>query len=356
MDVSTFNELLKMVTPYLQKQNTRMRNCITAEERLTVTLRFLATGRSYECLKFSYGISPQSLGRIIPETCAVIFNVLKNNFFKFPTSEREWLDIGKMFDERWQFPNCGGAIDGKHIRITCPADTGALYYNYKNFYCVVLMAIVNANYEFIFADVGKNGRNSDGGVFEYTSFWRMLTNDGLHIPEREDNVEKMNYVFLADDAFPAHEHILKRFSQDESVSNVMNERYNSRHSRARNVVENAFGIINSRFRVLNSPMNIKVENVNKVVLAICALHNYLCRQSKFYLSPQTVDSIDKRTGEIRHTAEWRYEENVPQLVELQNVNRGRPPLLPRENRDRYVSYFSNKGRKVTLAKLKKSSI
>ncbi|CAH1638886.1 unnamed protein product [Spodoptera littoralis] len=54
-----------MITPYLQKQNTRMRNCITAEERLTVTLRFLATGRSYECLKFSYGISPQSLGRII---------------------------------------------------------------------------------------------------------------------------------------------------------------------------------------------------------------------------------------------------------------------------------------------------
>ncbi|KAF9405287.1 hypothetical protein HW555_013917 [Spodoptera exigua] len=74
MEISTFNELLKMVTP--------MRNCITAEERLTVTLRFLATGRSYECLNFSYGISPQSLGRIIPETCAVIFNVLKNNFFK----------------------------------------------------------------------------------------------------------------------------------------------------------------------------------------------------------------------------------------------------------------------------------
>lgn len=89
-------------------------------------------------------------------------------------------------------------------------------------------------------------------------------------------------------------------------------------------------------------MNIKVENVNKVVLAICALHNYLCRQSKFYLSPQTVDSIDKRTGEIRHRGERRYEENVPQLVELQNVNRGRPPLLPREYRDRYVSYFSNK--------------
>lgn len=243
-----------------------------------------------------------------------------------------------------QFPNCGGAIDGKHIRITCPADTGALYYNYKNFYSVVLMAIVNANYEFIFADVGKNGRNSDGGVFEYTSFWRMLTNDGLRIPKREDNVEKMNFVFLADDAFPAHEHILRRFSQNESVSNVMNERYNSRHSRARNVVENAFGIINSRFRVLNSPMNINVENVKKVVLAICALHNYLCRRSKFYLSPQTVDSIDKQTGEIRHTAEWRYEENVPVLVELQNVNRGRPPLLPRENRDRYVSYFSSKGR------------
>jgi len=54
-----------------------MRRALTPHERLSVTLQFLATGRSYEDLKFSAAISPQALGVIIPETCAAIYEVLK---------------------------------------------------------------------------------------------------------------------------------------------------------------------------------------------------------------------------------------------------------------------------------------
>lgn len=66
--------------------------------------------------------------------------------------------------------NYGGAIDGKHIRIVQTPQTGFQFYNYKGFYSIVLMAIVNSNYEFIYVDVGKNGRISDGGVIETTKF------------------------------------------------------------------------------------------------------------------------------------------------------------------------------------------
>jgi hypothetical protein len=54
-----------------------MRHAITPHERLSVTLCFPATGRSYEDLKFSAVISAQSLGIIIPETCPAIYKVLK---------------------------------------------------------------------------------------------------------------------------------------------------------------------------------------------------------------------------------------------------------------------------------------
>ena len=50
-----------------------MRNAISAEERLVATLRYLATGCSYEDIKFRTGISPQALGKIIPETCEAIY-------------------------------------------------------------------------------------------------------------------------------------------------------------------------------------------------------------------------------------------------------------------------------------------
>ncbi|KAJ8931991.1 hypothetical protein NQ314_015037 [Rhamnusium bicolor] len=76
MDSTTFERLLSMVKERLTKQHTVMRETVSPEERLIATLIFLATGRSYEDLKYSVGISAQALGYIIPETC-VIFDSLK---------------------------------------------------------------------------------------------------------------------------------------------------------------------------------------------------------------------------------------------------------------------------------------
>ncbi|PIO01273.1 hypothetical protein AB205_0073830 [Aquarana catesbeiana] len=70
-----FHRLLALLTPYISRQDTCMRRAITPEQRLVATLRYLATGRSLQDLKFSTGISPQALGIIIPETCSAIIQV-----------------------------------------------------------------------------------------------------------------------------------------------------------------------------------------------------------------------------------------------------------------------------------------
>lgn len=82
MDEHTYFELLNLVTSVIIKKNTKLREAISPHERLTVTLRYLATGRSYEDLKFTAAISAQSLGQIIPETCSAIYKVLRKKYFK----------------------------------------------------------------------------------------------------------------------------------------------------------------------------------------------------------------------------------------------------------------------------------
>lgn len=77
MDSDSFIELLNLVAPLIQKQDTLMRKSVSAHERLMVTLRFLTTGESYEDLKFSAAVSPQLLSEIIPETCRAIYKCLK---------------------------------------------------------------------------------------------------------------------------------------------------------------------------------------------------------------------------------------------------------------------------------------
>lgn len=120
------------------------------------------------------------------------------------------------------------------------------------------MAIVNSNYEFIYIDVGKQGRLSYGEVMEATSFFHKLNDGTLNLPENEEN-EGLNFVFVADEAFSLHKHIIKPYSQ----RNLTYERriYNYRLSRTRNVVENAFGIMSSRFRVLRTDINISPEKL-----------------------------------------------------------------------------------------------
>ncbi|CAH2009333.1 unnamed protein product [Acanthoscelides obtectus] len=89
MNESVYNELLSLVSPLIKKKDTQMRTAICPHERLTATLRFLATGKPYECLKYSNRISSQTLGQIIPDTCVALYKVLQK-YIKFPNSTEKW--------------------------------------------------------------------------------------------------------------------------------------------------------------------------------------------------------------------------------------------------------------------------
>jgi 3-hydroxymyristoyl/3-hydroxydecanoyl-(acyl carrier protein) dehydratase len=68
-----------MVASLIVKEDTFMRNAIPANQRLSATLRFLATAQAFEDLKFTTAIAPQTLSRLVLETCKAIIWALKNN-------------------------------------------------------------------------------------------------------------------------------------------------------------------------------------------------------------------------------------------------------------------------------------
>ncbi|KAK7097769.1 hypothetical protein V1264_004700 [Littorina saxatilis] len=82
-----------------------------------------------------------------------------------PNTLEGWRAVADKFFQRWNFPNTCGALDGKHVASRCPPKSGSLYFNYKGFYSIVLMALVDADYKFIWADIGGTGSSSDAQIY-----------------------------------------------------------------------------------------------------------------------------------------------------------------------------------------------
>ena len=114
-----------------------------------------------------------SISRFVPEVCQVIIESFMEEYMSLPDSKEKWLSVAKEFEEKWQFPNCVGAIDGKHVPLINPFNSGSTYFNYKSFFSIVLFVLVNVDYKFLYVNVGCQDRINDGGVFKNSELYHL---------------------------------------------------------------------------------------------------------------------------------------------------------------------------------------
>uniref|UniRef100_A0A9J8D3C2 DDE Tnp4 domain-containing protein n=1 Tax=Cyprinus carpio carpio TaxID=630221 RepID=A0A9J8D3C2_CYPCA len=193
---------------------------------------------SFSSLSYQFRVGVSTIRQFIPETCSANYQVLKDKYLKGPDSVEQWQQVAHGFETQWNFPNCLGALDGKH----------STFYNYKHSFSIVLMALVDSSYRFLYVDVGFNGQISDGGVFEGCSLQNALENRTVNIPASAPlpgSNQLTPYCIVADEAFPLKEYLMKPYPNRRL--SVQQHIFNYRLSRARRVVENAFGILANRF-------------------------------------------------------------------------------------------------------------
>ena len=99
-----------------------------------------------------------TVAAIVHEVCRAIWVVFEERHKPVPSSA--FLSaVAEDYWEKWKFPNCCGSIDGKHVRILAPANSGSMFYNYKKFFSINLLAVADANYRFFMVNVwGPMGR------------------------------------------------------------------------------------------------------------------------------------------------------------------------------------------------------
>lgn len=243
-------------------------------------------------------------------------------------------------------------LTGKHVTLQAPRNAGSEFYNYKGFHSIVLMAMCDARYRLLIVDIGAAGRESDGGVFARSQFGQMFINEELDMPKCANlprSLTQVPFLAVADAAFPMRSNLMKPYGGKKLSAEQ--QIFNYRLSRARRCIENTFGIMASRWRILRRSMICKPERAVTYVRAICVLHNYIQSQDqersvgqRLYCPPGLADSYNLDGSII--PGQWRSDADINSFLcrPLTTAPSNRYSSSAANIRDTLARYFvSNEG-------------
>ncbi len=199
-----FQEMVDRLTPIISKQDTSYRKVLDPGLKVGINLNYTDTGDSSLSLQYGFRVACNTICLLIAEISAAIVEAYHKEVIITPTTPDDWMVIANNNSRRWQYHHCSGAIHGKHVAIRKPMNGGSLYFNYKNFHSIVLMALIDGDYKFPCVEVGANGTSSDAQIFEDCGLKQAIDQHVIgflppdHLPDDDRDTP---YFFVGDDAF-----------------------------------------------------------------------------------------------------------------------------------------------------------
>ncbi|XP_023246920.1 uncharacterized protein LOC111643391 [Copidosoma floridanum] len=304
MSPEAFDELLSLVGPKITKKFC-VRAPISATIRFQLTLRYLATGDYINYLSLLFRVSPTSVSKMIGE--------------KFPKD----LNLNGIFHIVL------GCVDSKLVTMKAQPHSSSYFYDYKGHHSIHLQAYVDAYKKFIAVEVGASGRQSDGGVFCNSTTGKMIINKKFNIPQPEPVVQdgsKLPYVFLGDEAFGLSDYMLTPYPRSLKLD-LRKKVFNYRQSRARRIVECAFGELISTWRLFRKRVEIILPATIEAMKACVCLQNFLIMYNEEEKDIDESVIIDKNT----------------QLQSVGNISARAKRNAAVKVRDDFAEYFMNEG-------------
>ena len=275
MSQSTFMFIYNEIRHEVAKTDTIMRRALSVEKRVAITLWFLSSNADFRTISHLFGVSKSSISVIRKSVCRAFVKLLLPKYISFPTDAR-LKHVMDGFKCRG-FPQCVGAIDGTHIPVEAPTENATNYYNRKGWNSIILQGTVDHEGLFIDICAGWPGRVHDARVFANSGL-NSRAERGELLPascsQRLSGIDVPG-VLVGDPAYPLHPWLMKPYINHGHLT-PQEQNFNTRLSKARIVVEHAFGRLKGRWRCLRNKLHVSLESVPETIGACCVLHN-LCQ-------------------------------------------------------------------------------
>ena len=204
MPPAFFDLIEERIYPQLRKSPKNFWKQLEVGLKLAVTLRHLSTRERYTSLQYHWRVGRTTICKFVTKVCRAILEEFQQEYLICPTDTEERRKIEEKFRNRWNIPHAVGALDGKHIAMKKPKKSGSEYFNYKGYFSLVLLALVDAEYKFLWVNVGASGSSSDAQIFHSSKLRRKIENGTLGLPPPErlgPGGPNLHYCLLGDDDF-----------------------------------------------------------------------------------------------------------------------------------------------------------
>ena len=165
---ATFAYLVNELQPVLQRQEL-LRSIIPVDQRVAIALWRLRTNVEHRTISHLFGVGLSSVCVTVNQVCEAIVVLFGPQYIKLPQGEG-WQTVVDGFLQRWQFPQCVGAMDGSHIPIIAPPVNAKDYYNRKGFQSILLQGVVDHQCKFMDVYIGWPGSVHDARVLANYKF------------------------------------------------------------------------------------------------------------------------------------------------------------------------------------------
>lgn len=269
--------LTNLLRPHIERQNTHYRLAIPPIVRVACTLFKLCQGASLLLCSEFFAIGISTTSGIIRAVVKAVNDELRSEI-SWPIENRLQL-IMAQFREFSGLPGVVGAIDGTHFHIRKPNDSPADYFYFKSGgFTMQCQALVDRDKKFLDISVGMPGSTNDARQLRRSMLYRRATTTNLFDPA--DSIEGFTPYLVGDKGYPILPWLITPYRDlPNGRRSVQESLFNRKLSRARSVVENAFGILKQSFRELHSASDLHVTLLPDVVVCCCILHNLLLGQS-----------------------------------------------------------------------------
>ncbi|XP_037819412.1 uncharacterized protein LOC119608880 [Lucilia sericata] len=288
--VNILEPLVTVLEPHRKKKS------FSAEERIAITLKYLATGEVNSCRNYCFRASKPVIVKMIADICQKMYELLKDQYLYLPKTDEQWLDIVNNMQKSYHISNCLGNILMDQVSFYTPPNQPVRPRSFQKDNGednsiqkppLIMTTIVDGNYNFLYIDVEKTKAKFYDQIYEKSKICKMIEDGSIALPRTITDVDGTfkncdihPYFFMGSKCLPDKPYLLLK-SQLPSNSHFDNVP-NSNSNLSGQEVNDTLCILSNLFPVLSQPLRLCEADAQKIIMGSVALYNYLRRSDSDY--------------------------------------------------------------------------